>query len=151
MSYSEFFIGKTKIDLEPKTVSGDCCIVDDVEYYKITNHDMMRPFFMTVVSASDHWLFISSNGALSAGRKNSDNPLFPYYTEDKITDSPEITGSKSLFKVEKKSKTYLWEPFTERYSGIYRLKRNIYKSRIGNRILFEETNEDLELSFKYPT
>jgi len=149
MSYSEFFIGNTKIDLEPKTVIGEYCIVDDVEYYKITNHDMMRPFFMTVVSASDHWLFISSNGALSAGRKNSNSSLFPYYTEDKIIDSLEITGSKSLFKVEKKSKTYLWEPFTERYSGIYRLKRNLYKSRIGNRILFEETNEDLELSFKY--
>ena len=37
---------------------------------------------MSVVSHSDHWLFISSTGALSAGRKN-DMRCFPI-TDDKI-------------------------------------------------------------------
>jgi hypothetical protein len=49
-----------------------------------------------VVSAADHWLFISSNGALTAGRRSPDHPLFPYYTVDKIHDSQDITGSKTL-------------------------------------------------------
>ena len=31
----------------------------------------MRPFFMTLVSGSDHWMFISSTGALTAGRGNA--------------------------------------------------------------------------------
>ena len=36
----------------------------------------MRPFFMSIVSNSDHWMFISSTGGLSAGRKNSNYALF---------------------------------------------------------------------------
>ena len=149
MSRLDIFIGNSKLDQKPKKVTGEYCIVEKVEYFKISNYDLMRPFFMTIVSGSDQWLFISSNGALSAGRKNSNSALFPYYTDDKITDSAEITGSKTLFRVEKDGKTYLWEPFSERYSGIYSIKRNIYKSRIGDRILFEEINEDLDLSFNY--
>ena len=56
----------------------------------------MRPFFMTVVSDADHWMFISSNGALTAGRRNADLALFPYYTDDKIRDMVEVTGSKTI-------------------------------------------------------
>ena len=31
----------------------------------------MRPFFMSIVSNSDHWMFISSTGGFSAGRKTA--------------------------------------------------------------------------------
>lgn len=41
-------------------------------YFKISNSDAMRPFFMSIVSDSNHWLFIASNGGLTAGRKNSE-------------------------------------------------------------------------------
>ena len=47
---------------------------------KISNYNRMPDFFMTFVSDSDHWMFISSNGSLSAGRKDRDNALFPYYS-----------------------------------------------------------------------
>ena len=46
-------------------------------------------------------------------------------------------------------KTYLWEPFSDRYSGIYTIERNLYKSTAGNKIVFEERNLDLGLSFRY--
>ena len=46
--------------------------LEDEKYYKITNSDSMRPFFMSIVSDSNHWMFISSNGGLSAGRKNAE-------------------------------------------------------------------------------
>ena len=36
----------------------------------------MRPFFMSLVSNSNHWLFISSTGGLSAGRKDTSNACF---------------------------------------------------------------------------
>jgi hypothetical protein len=42
-------------------------------------------------------MFISSNGGLAAG-KDSDNALFPYYSDDKITEGFDITGSKTIFK-----------------------------------------------------
>lgn len=71
----------------------------------------MRPFFMSIVSNANHWLFIASNGGLTAGRKNADFALFPYYTDDKITESSEMTGSKSIFTVTRNNVRSLWEPF----------------------------------------
>jgi hypothetical protein len=54
----------------------------------------MPPFFMSLVSGADHWLFISSTGGLTAGRTNADSALFPYETEDKITAHHELTGGQ---------------------------------------------------------
>ncbi len=118
-------------------------------YYKITDSDTMRPFFMSIVSDSNHWMFISSNGGLTAGRKNSEYALFPYYTDDKITESADITGSKSIFWVEKEGEKHIWEPFSERFSGKYKITRNLYKNAYGNKILFEEINHSLDITFTY--
>ncbi len=118
-------------------------------YFKIENIDALPPFFISVVSNSNHWMFISSNGALSAGRKNSDHALFPYYTDDKITESGEHTGSKTIFLVSKENKKYLWEPFSQRQTGNYSIERNLYKNGYGNKIIFEEINLDLNLIFSY--
>ena len=83
--------------------------IDNEKYYQISNNDAMRPFFMSIVSDSNHWMFISSNGGLTAGRKNSEYALFPYYTDDKITESADITGNKSIFRIYKNNKEYKWE------------------------------------------
>ena len=47
-------------------VTGKFVEIDSEKYYKIKNSDQMSAFFISVVSASDHWLFISSTGSLSA-------------------------------------------------------------------------------------
>ena len=78
----------------------------------------MRPFFMSIVSDSNHWMFISSNGGLTAGRKNAEYALFPYYTDDKITESVDITGSKSIFQIHHNNEIHIWEPFSERFTVI---------------------------------
>eukprot|EP01093_Parvamoeba_rugata_P019990 TRINITY_DN9428_c0_g1_i4.p1 TRINITY_DN9428_c0_g1~~TRINITY_DN9428_c0_g1_i4.p1 ORF type:complete len:381 (-),score=81.89 TRINITY_DN9428_c0_g1_i4:542-1684(-) len=109
----------------------------------------MRPFFMSIVSDSNHWMFISSNGGLTAGRKNSENAIFPYYTDDKITESAEITGSKSIFLVTINNKTEIWEPFSFRFEGVHKITRNLYKNTYGNKVVFEEINHNLELTFRY--
>ena len=149
MSGREFFVGKTPILEQKKNVSGAYVEVEGEVFYRIENHNTMRPFFMTVVSSSDHWLFISSNGSLSAGRKNPDCALFPYYTDDKITDSAEITGNKTIIRVVEGDKTFLWEPHSDRFAGAYSIQRNIYKNAIGNKVLFEEINTDLNLTHQY--
>jgi len=149
MSGREFFVGKTPILEQKKNVSGAYVEVEGEVFYRIENHNAMRPFFMTVVSSSDHWLFISSNGSLSAGRKNPDCALFPYYTDDKITDSAEITGNKTIIRVVEGDKTFLWEPHSDRFAGAYSIQRNIYKNVIGNKVLFEEVNTDLNLTHQY--
>ena len=112
-------------------------------FYKMSNSDILRPFFMSIVSDANHWMFISSNGGLSAGRKNAQYALFPYYTDDKITESAEITGSKSIFAVRKEGQIHIWEPFSDRYEGRYKTSRHLYKNVYGNKVLFEEISHDL--------
>lgn len=124
-------------------------MIDNENYFKIANSHTIRPFFMSIVSDSDHWMFISSNGGLTAGRKNADYSLFPYYTDDKITETADITGSKTIFQVEGSEGLTIWEPFSERYTGKYRITRNLYKNVYGNKIIFEEINESLGLTYRY--
>ena len=121
----------------------------DEIFYKISNTDKMRPFFMSIVSDSNHWMFISSNGGISAGRKNAEFALFPYYTDDKITESAEFTGSKTILRVTKNNNTVLWEPFSVRSEGRFAVSRNLYQNKWCNKILFEEINHDLQISFQY--
>jgi hypothetical protein len=141
-------------------VTGAFTEIDGELYYRIEHYDGMPPFFISVVSAEDHWLFISSNGALSAGRRSPDHPLFPYCTVDKIDDSHDITGSKTLILAtprdlsdgdglpgDGRKESWLWEPFSSRYAGLYRLRRTISKNLLGNIVRFEEANEDLGLTF----
>ncbi len=71
--------------------------INGEEFLMIENVDHQRPFFMSMASASNHWMFISSNGGLTAGRRNAEYALFPYTTDDKVTESSEITGSKTNF------------------------------------------------------
>ncbi len=123
--------------------------IDNESYFKISNSDAMDPFFMSIVSDSNHWMFIASNGGLTAGRKNSEYALFPYYTSDKITESSELTGSKSIFIVDPQGTNQIWEPFSDRYDGMHRISRNLYKNIYGNKLIFEEINHDLELSYRY--
>ena len=130
-------------------IKGELITFENENYYKISNSDQMRPFFMSIVSDSNHWMFISSNGGLSAGRKNADSSLFPYYTDDKITESFDITGSKTVVQIHENNKTIIWEPFSIRQMGLYNTSRNVYKNVLGNKVVFEEINNDLGVSFRY--
>ncbi|WP_445381571.1 hypothetical protein [Robiginitalea sp. IMCC43444] len=143
------YVSKTEYQPNSSPVQGELVEMDGETFYKISNSDRMRPFFMSVVSDSNHWMFISSNGGLTAGRKNSDFALFPYYTDDKITESADITGSKTLVRLSRDQKVFLWEPFSGRYKGMYEIQRNLYKNAFCNKIIFEEVNKDLQLTFRY--
>ncbi len=143
------YAGNTPLKFSSSPVQGHFITLDGEEFYAIKSVQQMLPFFMSIVSASDHWMFISSNGALTAGRRSPELALFPYYTVDKIHDSAEITGPKTIIWAKQGNRTYLWEPLSDRLSGLYRIERNLYKNIAGNRLIFEEINEDLELSFAY--
>ncbi|WP_282043724.1 hypothetical protein [Winogradskyella flava] len=136
-------------DTNSNEVKLDPVTIDGKSYFKISNSDQMRPFFMSIVSDSNHWMFISSNGGLTAGRKNAEYALFPYYSDDKITESSDITGAKSIFQVTRDGKKFIWEPFSIRFQDNYNTQVNLYKSVYGNAIIFEEENLDLELTFRY--
>ncbi|OZC04707.1 hypothetical protein BSZ36_11575 [Rubricoccus marinus] len=148
-------MGDRAVQRNAGAVRGEFVTVDGVESYRIENVDRMAPFFVSVVSDADHWLFASSLGSLSAGRHSPDHPLFPYETVDRIHDAQGQTGSKTLLLVtpeasgdgESAARARLWEPFSDRYAGVYRTRRSLTKSLQGDRLRFEETNDDLGLTF----
>jgi hypothetical protein len=143
------YLGRHTYQSSPERIEGRQITLNGEDFYQIANYDRMRPFFMTLVSGSDHWMFISSTGALTAGRGNPDLALFPYLTDDKVHDSADITGSKTLLRVRQHGRDYLWEPLSDRCRGVYRIQRCLYKSCHGNKLRFEEHNADLGLTFRY--
>lgn len=149
MNTESILLGGTPIRHHATEPEGQFVQIEHEKYYKISNVDGMPDFFMTIVSDSDHWMFISSNGSLSAGRINRDNALFPYYTVDKIHDYKGTTGSKTILLAVLNGRVYLWEPFTAESGKVYSVKRNLYKSIYGNKIIFEEVNADLGILFQY--
>lgn len=169
------------------------------KYYLIEHFDRMSPFFISLASDTDLWMYISSTGGLSCGRRNPEQALFPYYTDDKITENADHTGAKTIIRLscdcptanadrpltlsdraarcqtdivsnselvgqqsgrsaqrsysaavgQRSGLTLPWEPFSDRYMGVYHTKRSIAKSVVGNRLLFMEQNLDLGLTFCY--
>lgn len=149
MEREKIQLGRSVLINPDDTVQGSFADIDGEKYYRIAGYDQMPDFFMTVVSDSDHWIFISSNGSLTAGRKDRDHALFPYYTDDKIHDYCGLTGSKTVILVQRGAHTWLWQPFSKELATIYRTERNLLKSTHGNKIIFQERNLDLGLEFQY--
>jgi len=144
-----FFIGNNPSKFEKQEPTGQFIEIDNEKYYQINGFDNMQPFFISIASDSNHWMYVSSMGGLSAGRINPNIAIFPYYTDDKINEAEETTGSKTILHVQKDGKSYLWEPFSFRNKGIYKIERCIAKNTVGNKIIFTETNHDLGLTFSY--
>jgi len=143
-------VSKLKRDnTENTSVYGEFIELAGERFYAIHNTDKMAPFFISIISDSDHWLFISSTGGLTAGRVSPETALFPYVTVDKIHESAVHTGSKTILHVQTGGSHHEWEPFNMEHDGLYRVNRHIYKSVLGNKLCFEEHNNDLQLVFRY--
>ncbi|MDJ0928569.1 MAG: hypothetical protein QNJ73_13105 [Gammaproteobacteria bacterium] len=130
-------------------VSGAFVDLDGERYYMIRNVDRMAPFFISVISDVDHWLFASSNGGLTAGRVSPDTALFPYVTVDKIHDSITHTGCTTIVRVATQRLPRVWEPMSSERESRFLVSRNLYKNALGNKLCFEEINRDLRLAFRY--
>jgi hypothetical protein len=149
MTQKRIHVGEQLRQLGNVEVKGEYVNLEGETFYKIENYNQMKDFFISVVSDSDHWMFISTRGGLTAGRVNSESSLFPYYTDDKISDGSPYTGSRTVALATRGDKTSLWEPFSEQYNGIYKITRNLYKNVFGDKLVFEEINHDLSLTFRY--
>lgn len=119
--------------------------LDGRRLYRITSYDDLPPFFMTLVGASDLWVFISSTGGVTAGREQADHALFPYATEDKVTASAGRTGGLTLLRVATADGTVLWQPFAPRRPADPPAERHLLKDPLGTTLVFEETRPDLRL------
>ena len=106
----------------------------------------MAPFFMSLASPSNHWLFISSLGSLTAGRQSIERSLFPYRTVDAIHDAVGRVGGRTL--VRRPSDGEVWEPFTERSAGRPGITRSISRSAWGTWVTLGERSEELGLEVR---
>ena len=131
------------------TPTGHYIDIHGERFYCIENYNHMQPFFISLASDTDLWMYISSTGGLTCGRRNPEQVLFPYYTDDKITENYEQTGPKTILRVQTAQGTQLWEPFSSRQMGMYHIIRSIAKSVTGNRLIFIEKNIDLGITFSY--
>ncbi|HEX2979442.1 MAG TPA: hypothetical protein VHO48_04180 [Anaerolineaceae bacterium] len=143
------YIGGILRQAVEREIAGEYVSLFGEKFYKISNYDSMPPFLMSLVSSSNHWLFIASTGGLTAGRIHTEQALFPYYTVDKLTENSENTGAKAVFLVERDGRVYLWEPFRKCMQGVYAVERNLYKNVPGTAVVFEEVNHDLGLTYRY--
>lgn len=132
---------------QPSTIS-EYVLLDNEAYFKIADSHKMADFFMSLVGSSDHWMFISSTGALTCGRQDPESAMFPYASDDKISVAQSNTGPTTLLRIEGERDVF-WEPFTALYHSDDLIRRNLYKTPLGNKLVFEEINESLNLVFRY--
>ena len=129
------------------TVDGDFLDFAGERYFVIRNVERMEPFFMSVVSAYDHWLFASSSGGLTSGRVSPETALFPYTPVDRLHDDANSAGPRTILRVGKGPDAVYWEPFNLERQGLFATSCNLYKNTLGNKLCYEEVNHDLDLVF----
>ena len=148
-----------------KQPSGKYITLNGEQFYEIRNYDRMQPFFISLASDTDLWMYLSSTGGLSCGRRSPDFALFPYYTDDKITQNYSFTGPRTLIRLnsvsaavcqrsglssvsERSERSLIWEPFSVNNDAVFDIERRICKSVTGNAIIFEEKNNTIGLLFR---
>ncbi len=135
---------------DPASPAGAFVELDGEAYYRISAFHRLHPFLMSLASDTDIWMFVTSGGGLTAGRRDPDGALFPYETVDKLHDGHHHTGPITLLRVRRADgPSLLWEPFAEHPAEASFVERNLYKNIVGSRLLFEEIRHDLGLRFRY--
>jgi hypothetical protein len=126
--------------LETRDLDGEVFLV-------IRDVDQLPPFLMSVVSASDHWLFVSSRGGLTAGRVSPAGALFPYVTDDKLHTCHAHTGPSTTMRVTTPAGVRVWEPFRHENDDP-QVHRHLLKNVRATQVVFEEVHEPLGLVFR---
>jgi hypothetical protein len=122
-------------------ITNEFVTIDGESYICIRDVDKLNPFLMSIVSDSDHWLFLGSNGPFTAGRVDPDHALFPYQTADKILRHADTSGALTILQVKRGNEWITWQPKL----------RHLYKHICGTGVIFEEENDDLRFHWSLTT
>lgn len=125
---------------------GRFCSEDGLEWFRIDQYDLLDPFMISIITSHDQWLFVSSSGALTAGRRSAEQALFPYETEDRLHRGGGQTGPVTVIRIEGADE--VWEPFAP-HTPAGKVRRSIAKTVAGDRLRFEEHHPGLGLAFRY--
>ncbi len=132
-----------------RAVQGEYVTLLGEPFYRIRNFDALEPFFMTLVSSSDHWLFISSNGGIDRRARQPGPGVVPLPDRGQADGQPREHREPDDPAGERGGRTSLWEPLSDRGQGLYFITRNLYKNTSGTALVFEEHNLDLRLTCRY--
>lgn len=116
--------------------------IDGERYYRMVDVDRLAPFLMSVVSDGDRWMFVSSAGALTAGRGDASRALFPYVTDDRLHAAAGATGPVTV--VRDTATGVVWRPFAARPDA--GIRRTVAKAVVGHAVVFEEHHPALGLT-----
>jgi hypothetical protein len=119
---------------------------DEIAWIDVPDVDRMEPFLVSVVSPSDHWLYASSRGGLTAGRVHAEGALFPYVTDDLLHRAHEDAGGWTCLHVDRGGARTTWEPLRPRMAP--HLRRSLHKSVAGDRLRYVEHHDALDLSIE---
>lgn len=129
--------------------------LDGREMYCIPAFDDLSPFLMSVVSDCDLWMYLSSRGGLTAGRRSPEHALFGYETDDRLHHLYGVTGPLTLIRPavadaddDERPAIRTWEPFAGVADPAV-IRRRLYKSPACNSVAFEEEHDGLNLTFRY--
>lgn len=114
--------------------------------YRIADFDRLQPFMITVTSPDDHWLFVSTTGGLTCGRVDPSRALFPYETDDRLHRAGGLRGPVTALRVAGPNGETPWAPL--RGAPGAGVTRSLYRSPLGDRLVFEEVNDDLGLTLR---
>jgi hypothetical protein len=132
-------------DLSDSTADG-WAMLDGELHFRIADVQRLDPFLVSLSNDTDLWMFISSNGGLTCGRRDVEGAVFPYTTVDELHDAHHHTGPLTLLRVERKGEPpVLWEPFKGTVEKSRGIERNLLKNAFGTRLVFEEFNRNLGL------
>ena len=116
--------------------------------YEIRGYDSMPPFLISLPTDTDLWMFISSSGGVTAGRRDPDGALLPYETVDRLHDAHMWAGPVTLLRIRRgPGAAELWEPFAARPGSELGIERSLFKNVAGNRLVFSERDSRRELAF----
>ncbi|KAB7745557.1 hypothetical protein GA707_06490 [Nostocoides sp. F2B08] len=131
------------------TASSPVIDIAGERHHVITGVERMPPFLMTLTSASDVWAYLTSNGGITAGRRNVDHAIFPYRTEDLVADDADVTGGVTRLRVtDSTGRTSEWRPFGPVHPDLPRVERSVAKTDLGDVVHFEERRPDLDATIR---
>ena len=118
---------------------------DGQSWYVVPDVDRMAPFLMSIVSDGDRWMFLSSSGGVTAGRRDVAHALFPYETDDRLHHLGGLNGPVTTIRVAPGGAP--WRPMVGATAEHQR--RTLYKSVMGDSVIFEEHDAATGLTFRY--
>ena len=99
MTNETLYLGANPLNASSTAVKGDYVTRDGESFYRIANVDGMDDFFISVVSDSNHWMFISTRGGPAACRDKHPMIGIANDTDEKIIHAVNVSNTIKRFTI----------------------------------------------------